>query len=533
MQRIIHTTVLALVAAASIASAQVGTFESRRSQTSSVDYYVSNNGVFGHNAESNGPGLQYPRDATREYIFGSGIWFGAQKSVDDTLRKLVFVTYNPNSAASWAMPGEYTTADSTVEDGRLYYSGDFDHRTGAYQGPSSSPAWPLWLASGMSATTRTPGIYEHDTSSRAIGARYTLASFLPNVDEEYVTRFHDGVLGRYEGFRDAFGFPLGLQFQQNVYSWRSGLYRSAVVLQYEVVNVSDDTLYDCVLAQVTDPDLGVALNDHTTVYHGADGTVRAAIVTTDESEGDEGYEALATVLLESPAIGDPFGAHAGFIDNMRRDDMAMAHEIYNYTDWALEGDPQTLTERYDMLAREGRDGDAGPGDKRTVIAGRPFSMRPGDTAHFAIAFAVIDTAFGRVRTGDAGRSTPKVAPGGLSSSGFDGFIASIVSDYARGTFQSEPLSVRDDAATLGSTMTLGPNPAVSASTLSFAIAEPAVVDVSIVSTMGERVWHTELGRVDAGAHRASLDVSALPTGAYVVVVRFGTDRRSVMLNVTR
>jgi hypothetical protein len=534
MQRTLVTTVLAMVIAAGAVKAQpISDYSNTRSTLSNTDYRISSYGIFGHDVAGSSPGFFYPRNSGNSYIYGSGVWFGAQKRESDTLRKLVFMTYNPNSGSSWATPGDYTTG-STIDGSGVYEARSYDQWTGEKDSTAGGPKgnWPLWLRPGATTTLFSTGEYVRDPDARHAGDTFQRPSFMPFVDEQFVTRFHDGNLDRYEGFRDGFGFPLGLQFQQSVYSWGEGSYENVVVIQYEVVNVSSDTLFNCVIGQATDPDLGKAQNDRTSIHRGRDGSMRASIVVTEANEVRE-YDALATVLLESPTPGPSIGEVAGFVDNSMRGDRVRLTSIHNYTDWSLEEDPETLDERYDMLASPRLDTDRGPGDKRTIIAGRPFSMLPGDTAHFAIAYAVVDSTLGFARGGDDDGRARKVSPGGLAIADLDQFIATIAEDYADGLFQLGMPSAVEDEARSTARLSVGPNPASTSTTIELTLDAPGTVDVMVVNTMGERVATLVLGHREAGAHRVSLDLSSVPTGSYMLVVDAEGTRRTAMLNVVR
>jgi hypothetical protein len=522
MKRTVTTALLATVMVSGAALAQPATdFVVDRSRTSSVDYFVTNYGIFGQNVKAATSGFRYPRGTNMSYLFGSGLWFGAVKHDGDSARKLVFITYNMNSGASWATPGNF---DTMTWDKYLYYSGDYDQTTGAFVGTGDAPAWSLWAMPGTDVNIARPGHYEADPSQRNTSGPYNRPAFMRNVSEQFVARYHDGDLDRYEGFGSEFGFPIGLQIQQNVYSWSTGDYGSAVVLQYEIVNVSGDTLVDCVVGQASDPDLGQANNDRVSVVRGSDGMVHAGVVYTDEETGGR-YDALAQILLEAPSTGEN-----GFILNSLRRELARQHEIQTFRNWMIESDPTTVIERYEFLYGPARDIDNGPGDKRTLLAGKPFTMAPGDTAHFAIAFAVVENPFGIARGGDFGKLASAGAP--LAPS-IDELTMALLGDFEAGQFSNAaPSGIGGDDAT-SAPVRIGPNPASTSSTLEFSLSVGADVEVSVLNAMGESVAVTSLGHRDPGTHRAAIDVADLAAGSYLVVVDAGTTRRTVKLSIVR
>ena len=148
------------------ATAQQPRFMVLRDSISDIDYYASNYGIFGLNVARNSQGFSYPRVNGKSYLFGSGLWFGTRKRYQDTLTTLVFSTYNPNSGASWATPGEYR---DTTNPAPLYNSLEHDPTSGAWivgSSPMPKTTWPLWLAPGSKyrAYPFALGTFEPDAS---------------------------------------------------------------------------------------------------------------------------------------------------------------------------------------------------------------------------------------------------------------------------------------------------------------------------------------------------------------------------------
>lgn len=519
-----HATIVMamMLLAVAVASAQ---FEVMPNRTGNVQYYVSNYGLFGHNSASVSAGFMYPRGSNNRYIFGSGIWFGAQKSVNDTMRRLTFIAYNPNSGASWSKPGE---ADASLTDDDLYYSGDHDRQTGAYIGAGIGSTWPLWMRVGDEVTPRDPGTYVADVDSRNSAGGFVGPAFMPNVDEQFVARFHDGDLRRYEVDAAEFGFPIGLQIQQNIYSFAPvSRYASAVVIQYQVINISDDTLRDCVVGQASDPDLGNAANDRVAIYRGRDGKARAGVTTTEAEQGPTTYESLAQILLESPAIDAN-----GFVDNSLRYGQINQHEIHTWRNWTLAMDPKTAPERYEFMLGPSQDGDNGAGDKRTMLATRPFNMAPGDTAHFSMAYAVLPSPFGMAHGDDKSSALLSAGPNDVPS--LDELIESLVDDYRVGMFRPNvsPSGVDDEAAMV-TALSIAPNPAQGAASVAFATGSAGDVDLNVLNAMGERVAAKSLGYLSAGSHRTTIDLGDFASGTYLVVIDAAGARRTTLMTVAR
>ncbi|MGE3801350.1 MAG: hypothetical protein AB7H80_10040, partial [Candidatus Kapaibacterium sp.] len=380
---------LLLAIAPSMTTAQNNIFQSKKSLVSNVEFYTSNYGIFGLNVFDPKPDFTVPRGSNKNYFFGSGLWVGAEKRVSTNggitfeNKKLSFITYNPNSGRSWAYPGPYhEVATPTIAEPVLYHSEEFNRTTGEALNPSVTAKWPLWLAPGEDISPLYPGtpfLY-------GIPSPGDRPAFMNGVDEQFFSYYHDKSLQNYEiGFREAqaLGFPIGLQITQNVYAWKPGdLRENVVVIQYEVENVSNETLRGCYLSQVLDPDIGNAANDRVSFYD-ANPLLHAGIIWS-ENEGVD-YGTLAIIMLEAPVVDGN-----GFVDENNRSLFRSSTDVNSFINWTIDIDPTTPEERYDFMASGQLDSDNGPGDKRVLMGTKPFNMGPGDKAHFAIAFAVLE-----------------------------------------------------------------------------------------------------------------------------------------------
>ncbi|MFZ5434706.1 MAG: T9SS type A sorting domain-containing protein [Calditrichota bacterium] len=75
------------------------------------------------------------------------------------------------------------------------------------------------------------------------------------------------------------------------------------------------------------------------------------------------------------------------------------------------------------------------------------------------------------------------------------------------------------AATLR--LTLFPNPFNSTTTLSFSLTHTSSVSLTIFNLLGQAVYQSDLGRLNAGEHRQIFDASELPSGIYLARVQVG------------
>ncbi|MCS7177589.1 MAG: hypothetical protein NZ960_08290 [Candidatus Kapabacteria bacterium] len=392
-----------------------GTFEQRRNRVSRIEFYTTNYGIFGLNIAANRGGGFWPRGSQNQYIFGGGIWFGAKKRVRGELRKLVIVSYNPNSGASWMVPGRVADGDEYNDELKdkyqLYFSTDYAPDgtplpEQAGQRPQG-PNWPLWITSERETlkVNRYFGDYIDDLTLRNLRTYPRGPAFISQEDIWCV--FKDTDLRRYEGgvaVRRSQGYPLRVDIEQTIYSWGFGDYGDFIFLKYLIINRSQDTLYECWMAPAMDFDIGpaanpvaIAGNDRVRFYD-EDPTLNLAIQWSnpDQGEAGKGFGYLGMTFLESPAV-DPA---TGFIRKDRRFyPLSEQLGLVTFRNWVIENDPTGDEERYDFMAARIRDGDQGPGDKRFLMATGPFNMAPGDTARVVVGLILAATSTGRDATG--------------------------------------------------------------------------------------------------------------------------------------
>ena len=93
----------------------------RKSTLSNIDFCTTNYGIFGLNVSENSGGIFWPRNSSNQYVFGGGVWFGAQKKIQDavgnsTYKKLTVVSYDPTNGGSWLVPGYIEEGDRERSD---------------------------------------------------------------------------------------------------------------------------------------------------------------------------------------------------------------------------------------------------------------------------------------------------------------------------------------------------------------------------------------------------------------------------------
>lgn len=499
----------AFLAAVAAATAQ-SPYQLGKSVMSDAEFYTTNYGIFGFNVRAATPGFIVPRGSGTAYLFGAGLWFGAQKVVGEDTNRLAFITYDPNMGDGWAAP---VGAPDPATAEPLYHSVQYNHVTGRPFELGTLPPWPLWLFDGRIARPGEAGMFETNWGKRVVGGDYAQPAFMPDVDEQFVANFHDRLLTRYTRLTpdsaESIGYPIGLDIVQNIYSWSSGPFENMVMIEYNILNTSGGELYNCVVSQMTDPDIGIAANDHASYFTGRPELRAAAAWTDTESRA---YKVLVTAIVEGPVVDE-----SGYIDRSpgARTRYKSDGRVGTCQVWSIEEDPLTPTNLYDFMSDHTQfDVDYGPGDRRLLMGSTPFHMRRGDIVNFTVVYAIVET-----RPEFPGRPPQLVT-----------LLEEVNDAYYKGRFASAPA---EPSLAGAHSMMLLPNPARDRATVRFTVEGGSEGTLEVMNTLGEEVMRRDLGRLESGTHEASIDLRELPAGLYLVRVTTGSATSTAKLTVTR
>lgn len=388
-------------------------FESIVNRISNIRFFTTNYGIFGHDVAGNNPGGYWPRSNPKAYIYGGGIWFGAQKDVEGQRKNLSVIGYNPNSGVSWYTPGRIGDNIEDANKYRLYFSTDYNPFTGEPNDGNDDRAngvnWPIWDTSPGDTVkySRYFGYYVDDTTMRN-RTSFPKGPAIISQEDVFAT-YNDKDVSRFEG-QDETGHPLNVQVEQTIYSWGFGTrqddprtparditspYQDMIFLKYVIINRSTDTLFNCYMAPAMDMDIGAAANDRTkiAIERAEDDTLNLAVQWSESEATNLGY--IGFDFLESPAVDAN-----GFV---RKDKRVYAPEeqvgLTTFQNWRIEEDPTSSGERYEFMAAGDRDGDDAAGDKRFLMATGPFTMAPGDTARVVVGLVFAWAKSGSTPTG--------------------------------------------------------------------------------------------------------------------------------------
>lgn len=383
-------------------------YDQQKNTVSNIEFYTTNYGIFGLDVRQNVGGGYWPRGSQNQYIFGGGIWFAAQKRRTDStnlFRKMCEITYNPNNGRSWMVPGRIDDGEEAVTNDilkyRTYLSTDFVPNTGDPINEDENYAWPIWDSSTDPNDTlknnRYFGYFIYDTDKRNTDNFAKGPAFISG--EDIFCTYKDTDVDQFDGGaaeRVPKGYPFRLQFEQMIYSWGFGDYKDFIFIKYDIINFSNDTLFQCWMAPVMDIDIArrsqsraQAANDRCS-YHFEDTTLNMAYQWTNTNLGEEGYGFgyLGFDFLESPAVDED-----GFVRSDKRvyteEEQLGLKTFYN---WPIEQDINIDDSRYNQMASGVRDGDKEPGDKRFMMATGPFNFVPGDTVRVVVGIILAQPA---------------------------------------------------------------------------------------------------------------------------------------------
>lgn len=434
-----------------------GFLDYQKNTLSNIETIISNYGMIGYNKPRSIGSGYFPRNSRNQYIYGGGIWYAAQKKVpyydsvtqktEYNMSKLVSISYNPKAAASWQTPGRIEDGSLLQDDAekyKVFFSTDYSKTTGATLDPTrkSTPYWPIWdtQTDDTLGYSRYFGEYQHNEGDRRT-SKYPKGPAMIS-GEDIFTTYHDLDIARYEGSlsrRRQQGYPLGLQFEFTIYSWGFGRYQNFFFCLYDVINMSEDTLYDCWLAPIMDVDLARkpleragASNDRVSYWY-EDPEFNLAYQFTDGQFGEQGngFGYLGFDFLESPTVIRPplldaegklqteivcrdLGNGLEICDttyiadknhpdyNFLRKDSAYYDNsnqlgLVTFKNWNSSEDKDEDVQRYNYLSSGVTDVDFGPGDKRFMMSTGSFHMRPGDTSRTVICIMIATPS----KTGDA------------------------------------------------------------------------------------------------------------------------------------
>lgn len=549
---------------------------------SNVEFYYTNRGVLFNAGNGEDEGLFWPRGSGDSYMFGGGLWFATERDLSGKERGLCEPGYDPNSGAGWFIEGEVSQGYLTTgTDGAdvaskyiSYVSPRYDATSGSFITGSSSVvplpyySWPMWDTSSSNTFLRNFyfGDYISDINSRSpvvLRKRGALAKPAVVSQEDIFNIYSDIDTAGHPGYQPGYGYPLGIDVQEEIYSWGYGSYRDMVFIRYKVKNSLHDTLMDCWMAPAFDPDLGTNGQEDANSYVN-DSFVTATADSTTLTQLSEPFRSDPTKLnmavqwsnYTNPPNGKQYGwlgisfLESPVVDSsgypIANDDSLALHGygpnslfqknqlgLVTCKDWTIANDPSSQDPaRYNFVSSGEKDSwDGKYGDQRLMMATGPFNFPPDSSveATIVLTFAhVSDTSyqqnfgalllltelahqvFGEVDSTQSGGST---------------------TGYFVNNFQVVPQSGVNNSPVM-SNLTLHdpyPNPFSNTVTVQYQNANAGEAVATVTDMLGREVQSILLGTVPAGSHTITLDGSGLAAGAYRITVVVGNETESQMV----
>ena len=317
----------------------------------SVKMPIQNDAVFGQNPYTGRAGTEWPQGTGNMYIYGAGIWVGAQIG-DTTLKKVVSYGYNPNDGYSEWGPGIIVSPDVA------------NH---GVEGPP--PTWPVILSTELGSwTAKEDSLWpvKDSLGNPVFASAEDSWCFYNDADIDY----HDD--------QASAGDQLNILVKQTTYSFASKLDKNIIFVVWDLYNQGDNDLDSVYIGITVDPDLGNA---------------------TDDMIGFDSTRNLCWVYNYTPLFDQDIQGVPGFM-GFRFFESPLAPDstqlgLTALTLFTIDTDPANDEERYNLMAGRTTSGgprepfmvDTSPQDKRFCQSTGPFYLPIGGTAR--VVFGVI------------------------------------------------------------------------------------------------------------------------------------------------
>ena len=491
--------------------------DTRQTTLSQVVFNVTTNGANAHLAPTGSqgePGLYWPRNSSNSYIYGMGLCFSARKYYNNDTNKLVEMSYNPTSAKSWLIPGRIEDGNPMIfgkkDKYQIYMSTDYNKATGAPLDVADTLLWPLWKQDNN--LLNRFGQYVFHNQQRTVTDHSNGPAFIS--DEDMICQIKDTDISRYEGDRDlnqSRGFPLKMQYEESIYSWGIEKYKDMIIVMYNAINMSTDTLWDCWFSQIVDPDIVIKGNSDTTgmkndqsKLYTTDNSLNLGITWSDTTAGEKGKGMgyVGVSLLMTPTTDQN-----GFIKKDKR--FYPPNEqlgLKSFILFPIMNDSIILNNLYDNIASGTKTEKLYPTDIRLLFSTGPFHLYPGDTARMAVLVYLANTAGGGDATGTDEDCKLLV----------DG-----VKEAHRYFYQDLLVAIENQENDLNNRSTINsiyPNPAIDYSEISFNTPKPGSAIIEIINLSG-RVLESENIILKEGTSTFKVNTGNLSNGTYIINVK--------------
>ncbi|HVP36939.1 MAG TPA: T9SS type A sorting domain-containing protein [Terriglobales bacterium] len=339
----------------SLAKPLVNPTDAKYLTANNIKMPIQNDAIFGQNPFTGRAGTEWPQGTGNMYIYGAGIWIGAQIPSGGGFKKVVSYGYNPNDGYSEWGPG-IITAPYTADHG----------------GTDAGTMWPIVLSTEVNSwTPRADSLWPVKDS-------------LGNpkfVSAEDSWCFYNDADSTYHDAQARAGDQLNVFVKQTTYSFNSALDKNIIFVVWDIYNQGDRDLDSVYIGITCDPDLGNATDD----MIGFDSTRNFCWVYNYNLEFDQDIQGRPGMMgfryFQSP-LDSAGGTQLG---------------LTALTLFTLDTDPANDQERYNLMAGLTKSGDprsggrfdvdVSPQDKRFCQSSGPFKLKMGDSTR--VVFGVV------------------------------------------------------------------------------------------------------------------------------------------------
>jgi hypothetical protein len=491
---------------------------------------VSNQGIIGNTVDTGGGRGFFPSSTNNNYVFGCGLWFGAQYDADDDgdLDKVFSQGYNP------------LAANSEFREGR----GDQDRDDPLTRVFDSTESGDLaeWPPQFSDSTTGDPLVY----SDQDLVTTYTTQDEPPEIGD----------------------FQLPLDVNQRSMALISGNMAQVIFFVFDVIHTGDQVLEDAWIGFDSDMDIGQAFSDDLSSFFvdrikTGDDTVKLDLGFAWDSDftesnfvGDPGFVGVSFLLSpgnpgdgidndgdgqidESPfnGIDDDGDSYIDEYDEVDEIGLVNYSKHCNPSAPCEVLDPQADDVGYDLLNCDAP-GDTieclestTPGDVRFMLSSGPFDWQPGQTQKIALAMVFAHPS------GDLSLDFVGIPP--RPNPDDDDLVEFLeVAEEARDHFSTlfPPVGIGDDTGgepgiMLPKTFALHqnyPNPFNPFTTIKYEVSGESnqLVDLSVFDLRGQLVRSLVIGHQPPGSYEINWDGKdrlnqTLPSGTYLYRLKVG------------
>jgi hypothetical protein len=335
----------------------------------SIKMPIQNDAPFGQNPFTGRAGTEWPQGTGNMYIYGAGIWVGAQiPAGGGGTKKVVSYGYNPNDGYSEWGPGIITSP----------YNADHGVAT-------PTPTYPILLSTEISNWSSSdslnwPKKMVIDTTVTPPETTFVLK--FASTEDSWC-HYNDADIDYHDAFANP-GDQLNVLVKQTTYGFSSQYDRHIIFVIWDIFNQGDRALDSVYLGITVDPDLGNPTDD----MIGFDSTRNLCWVYNDDPNFDQDIIGKPGVMglrfFESPK--DTAGNQLG---------------LTSLTLFTIDTDPANDEERYNLMAGRTTSGDLRPGgpfdvdvspqDKRFCQSTGPFRLGIGDSVRVVFGIVAADS----------------------------------------------------------------------------------------------------------------------------------------------